>query len=92
LRAAGLSPGEIETLPGSRLGSFGLMVDLAKQGQAIAIVPEYFVVREFQSKELVLACSERLVSPQSYYLLIPQLADKHPKVTDFSEWVLGLRV
>lgn len=89
LAAAGLSQGEIESLPGSRLGSFGLMVDLAKQGQAVAIVPEYFVRRELASKELVLSCLESLPSDNAYYLVIPSHSQSTDKVNEFSDWILG---
>lgn len=89
LLAAGLSQSQIDSLPGSRLGSFGLIVDLAKQGLGMAIVPEYFVKSDLLGDELVLACEKFLPSDKAYYLVMPKHSESRPTALLFRNWVLA---
>jgi len=89
LLAAGLGQPQIDSLGGSRLGSFGLIVDLAKQGLGMAIVPEYFIKDDLHHGELVLACEECLPSEKAYYLVMPKHSESKPRALLFKNWVLS---
>lgn len=90
LAAAGLSEVEAEALPGSRLGSFSLLAQVAAQGLGLAILPDYFVATDLQEGRLVLACEESLPCEDRYFVVTPKGRWQDLGAQAVQRWLLGL--
>ncbi|WP_349814473.1 LysR substrate-binding domain-containing protein [Metapseudomonas boanensis] len=86
LYSAGLTPREIEALPGQRLEHFQFVLDAALHGLGVTVLPRFFVAREVEEGRLVIACQEPLVCG-SYYVVVPKQT-RDSKITRFAEWLL----
>jgi DNA-binding transcriptional LysR family regulator len=87
LLAAGLSPREIDALPGQRLEHFQFVLDAALHGLGITVLPRYFVAPEMEAGRLAIASSEPLVCGD-YYLVVPE-GCRDSKVLAFADWLLA---
>ncbi|MOA18069.1 DNA-binding transcriptional activator GcvA [compost metagenome] len=87
LQAAGLSPREIDALPGQRLEHFQFVLDAALLGLGIAVLPRYFVAPEVADGRLVEASAEPLQCGD-YYLVVPEGCTDR-QVLDFADWLSG---
>ena len=87
LLAAGLSPREIDALPGQRLEHFQFVLDAALHGLGITVLPRYFVAPEVDTGRLVIASSEPLACGD-YYLVVAE-GCRDAKVRAFAEWLLA---
>lgn len=83
---AGLSPREIDALPGQRLEHFQFVLDAALHGLGITVLPRYFVAPEVDAGRLVVASSEPLVCGD-YYLVWPE-GCRDARVGAFAQWLL----
>ncbi|MDH4558004.1 LysR family transcriptional regulator [Pseudomonas sp. BN417] len=87
LLSAGLSPREIDALPGQRLEHFQFVLDAALHGLGITVLPRYFVAPEVEDGRLVIASREPLVCGD-YYLVWPE-GCRDARVRMFAEWLLA---
>ncbi|MFZ6049672.1 LysR substrate-binding domain-containing protein [Pseudomonas sp. CR3202] len=83
---SGLSPKEIDALPGQRLEHFQFVLDAALHGLGITVLPRYFVAPEVEAGRLVVASTEPLVCGD-YYLVMPE-GCRDAKVRAFAQWLL----
>ncbi|WP_223835233.1 LysR substrate-binding domain-containing protein [Pseudomonas sp. JM0905a] len=86
LQSAGLSPREIDALPGQRLEHFQFVLDAALHGLGITVLPRYFVAPEVEAGRLVIASQEPLECGD-YYLVVPE-GCRDAKVRAFADWLL----
>ena len=86
LQSAGLSPREIDALPGQRLEHFQFVLDAALHGLGITVLPRYFVAPEVEAGRLVIASQEPLECGD-YYLVVPEGCGD-TKVRAFAQWLL----
>lgn len=87
LLSAGLSPREIDALPGQRLEHFQFVLDAALHGLGITVLPRYFVAPEVEAGRLVIASREPLECGD-YYLVVPA-GCRDAKVRAFADWLLA---
>ncbi|MFC5694666.1 LysR substrate-binding domain-containing protein [Pseudomonas sp. GCM10022186] len=83
---AGLSPREIDALPGQRLEHFQFVLDAALHGLGITVLPRYFVAPELEDGQLVVASADPLVCGD-YYLVMPE-GCRDANVRTFAQWLL----
>lgn len=80
----------VSALHGPRYELFSMLVEAARAGLGTALVPQFFVVGEIASKELVIPCHIPLHSQRGYYLVYPE--DKKIKSTSlqsFRDWLIS---
>ncbi|KFX69077.1 LysR family transcriptional regulator [Pseudomonas taeanensis MS-3] len=89
LDKAGLSPKEIEALPGQRLEHFQFVLDAALHGLGVTVLPHFFVAKDVAEGRLVVACQEPLICG-GYYVVMPRHS-RDPKINRFADWLLQWR-
>jgi len=73
---AGLS--NVNAMGGARYELFSMLVEAAKVGLGVALVPRFFVLNEIASGDLVIPCPYVLRNQRSYYLVYPKTrSDRH---------------
>lgn len=86
--AAGVATAE--ALRGQRFELFSMLVEAARAGLGIALVPRFFVQAELRSGELLCPYDFALSSDMGYYLVYPEARQDRPALRRFAEW-LGAR-
>ena len=69
---------------------FFMLINAAKSGLGIALVPKFSVKDELQSGQLKLAFNKGYVSGYNYYLISPKQKSHLAKTKDFSDWIASL--
>lgn len=83
--AMGIDPGEVH---GMLFDQFLLLIEAARAGLGIALLPESLVGRELDRGELVMPVDGPYDSPEAYYLAWPDTHDDHPPLELFRTWIL----
>lgn len=81
----GIKKSEIEFKDGYQ--HFFMLINAAKNGLGIALVPKFLVKNELQIVQLKLAFSKGLKSGYNYYLISPKQKAHLIKIKDFSDWI-----
>ncbi len=84
---AGLS--HINAMGGARYELFSMLVQAAKVGLGVTLVPRFFVVNEVQSGKLVIPCPQVLRSQRGYYLVYPENKVGSSSLQVFRRWLLS---
>ena len=84
---AGLS--HVNAMGGARYELFSMLVQAAKVGLGVTLVPRFFVVNEVQSGKLVIPCPQVLRSQRGYYLVYPENKVGSPSLQVFRRWLLS---
>lgn len=84
---AGLA--NVNAMGGSRYELFSMLVEAAKAGLGVALVPRFFVLKEVAAGELVIPCTQILQNPRSYYLVYPEDRMESTPLQIFCEWLRG---
>ena len=82
---AGLS--NVNAMGGARYELFSMLVEAAKVGLGVALVPRFFVLNEIASGDLVIPCPYVLRNPRSYYLVYPENKVGSTSLQVFCEWL-----
>jgi len=82
---AGLA--NVNAMGGSRYELFSMLVEAAKAGLGVALVPRFFVLKEVAAGELVIPCTQILQNPRSYYLVYPEDRLESAPLRIFCEWL-----
>ena len=82
---AGMS--NVNAMGGSRYELFSMLVEAAKAGLGVALVPRFFVLKEVAAGELVIPCTQILQNPRSYYLVYPEDRTESAPLQIFCEWL-----
>lgn len=77
----------VNAMGGSRYELFSMLVEAAKAGLGVALVPRFFVLSEIASGELVAPCPFALRSQRSYYLVYPENKAGSASLQIFREWL-----
>jgi DNA-binding transcriptional LysR family regulator len=85
LEKAGL---EIDNYSGQRFDHFSLLIDAAREGMGVTVVPRFFVELELKNGLLVEACEKSLITGKHYYIVIPNDKVGIRNVEIFREWLL----
>ena len=84
---AGLA--HVNAMGGARYELFSMLVQAAKVGLGVTLVPRFFVVNEVQSGKLVIPCPQVLRSQRGYYLVYPENKVGSPSLQVFRRWLLS---
>ena len=82
---AGLS--NVNAMGGSRYEVFAMLVEAAKAGLGVALMPRFFVLSEIASGELVVPCPYVLHNRRSYYLVYPEDKMESESLQMFCGWL-----
>lgn len=83
--AAGLR--NVNAMGGARYELFSMLVEAAKVGLGIALVPRFFVVNDLASGKLVMPCPIALRSQRGYYLVYPENRAGSTSLQSFCLWL-----
>lgn len=81
---------DADCMGGQRYELFSMLVEAARAGLGIALVPRFFVLNELRNGELVIPCEISLQSESGYYLVYPESKQSSPLLKIFEEWLLGM--
>jgi DNA-binding transcriptional LysR family regulator len=79
--------GNVNAMGGSRYEIFAMLVEAAKAGLGVALMPRFFVLDEIASGELVVPCSYVLCSQRGYYLVYPEDKQDLESLQVFCGWL-----
>ena len=77
-----------DCMRGQRYELFSMLVEAARAGLGVALVPRFFVLNELRSGELVIPCDIPLRSESAYYLVYPEAKQGAPLLNAFEAWLL----
>jgi DNA-binding transcriptional LysR family regulator len=80
---------DADCMQGQRYELFSMLVEAARAGLGIALVPRFFVSHELAIGELVLPCDLSLRSDRGYYLVYPEHKQSSPQLQGFEKWLLA---
>jgi len=84
--AMGVDPGEVH---GMLFDQFALIIEAARAGLGVGLLPERLVERELSCGDLVQPVKGPYDSPDVYYLAWPDTHENHPPLELFRAWILG---
>jgi DNA-binding transcriptional LysR family regulator len=76
-----------DALRGQRFELFSMLVEAARAGLGVALVPRFFVQAELRGGELVCPYDVALSSGMGYYLVCPEARQDRPALQRFAEWL-----
>lgn len=82
--AMGVDPGEVH---GMLFDQFALIIEAARSGLGVALLPERLVARELERGDLVQPIAGSFDGPEGYYLAWPDTHEKHPPLELFRAWL-----
>lgn len=77
----------VNAMGGARYELFSMLIEAAKVGLGVALVPRFFVVNEIEAGELTIPCPAVLHSQRSYYLVFPENKAGSAPLQVFCEWL-----
>lgn len=82
---AGVDPGEVR---GMLFDQFTPIIEAARAGLGVALLPKALTTREFERGELVQPVDAIYQGPECYYLSWPDTHEGHPPLEVFRAWIL----
>lgn len=79
---------DIDAMKGPRYELFSMLVEAARAGLGIALVPRFFVLNEKAAGELIIPCDLPITSDRAYYLVYPERKQGSELLRKFQEWLL----
>ncbi|HEX7647362.1 MAG TPA: transcriptional regulator GcvA [Noviherbaspirillum sp.] len=80
---------DADCMRGQRYELFSMLVEAARAGLGVALVPRFFVLNELRNGELVIPCDVPLRSESGYYLVYPEAKQGSPLLKVFVTWLLA---
>ena len=77
----------VNAMGGSRYEVFSMLVEAARAGLGVALMPRFFVLSEIASGELIVPCPFVLHSQRSYYLVYPENKAESESLQTFCVWL-----
>ena len=77
----------VNAMGGARYELFAMLVEAARAGLGVALVPRFFVLSELASGELVTPCPHILHSQRNYYLVYPENNAGSASLQVFCTWL-----
>ena len=78
---------DVPCMGGHRYELFSMLVEAARAGLGVALVPRFLVLAELASGALVVPCELSLHNDEGYYLVFPEIKQGSPALCAFSEWL-----
>jgi DNA-binding transcriptional LysR family regulator len=82
---AGLA--NVNAMGGPRYETFSMLVEAAKAGLGVALMPRFFVPNEIASGELIVPCQYVLHNQRSYYIVYPEDKQESESLQVFCAWL-----
>ncbi|WP_324104958.1 LysR substrate-binding domain-containing protein [Noviherbaspirillum sp.] len=79
---------EEDCMRGQRYELFSMLVEAARAGLGIALVPRFFVTHELMTEELVAPFDIALKNDKAYFLVYPESKRGIPALGAFERWLL----
>ena len=79
---------DINCMQGQRYELFSMLVEAARAGLGVALVPRFFVLHELAIGELTIPCDVSLTNHKGYYLVYPECKQSSPLLNAFETWLL----
>ena len=79
----------ISGAPGPGFEHFFMLIEAAKAGMGIALLPRVLIEGQLVDGSLEVVCDATLQNPGAYYLITPRNRINAPEVTAFRDWLLG---
>ncbi len=76
-------------LRGQRYELFSMLVEAARAGLGVALMPRFLVLNELARGELVIPCDMSLRNEKGYYLVYPEHKQGSSLLEVFQQWLLG---
>ena len=80
---------DADSMKGQRYELFSMLVEAARAGLGIALVPRFLVSHELATGELTCPCDLPLQSDKGYYLVYPEHKQNSPWLQAFEAWLLS---
>lgn len=77
-------------MSGQRYELFSMLVEAARAGLGVALVPRFFVLNELAMGELVIPCDISLHNENGYYLVYPECKQGSLMLKVFKQWLLDV--
>ena len=81
---------DVDCMSGQRYELFSMLVEAARAGLGVALVPRFFVLAELASKELIVPNEMALLNAKGYYLVYPESKQNAPSLQPFKQWLLSI--
>lgn len=81
---------DVDCMSGQRYELFSMLVEAARAGLGVALVPRFFVLAELASKELIVPNEMALLNDKGYYLVYPESKQNAPSLQPFKQWLLSI--
>jgi DNA-binding transcriptional LysR family regulator len=75
-------------MQGQRYETFSMLLEAARAGLGVALVPRFFVLQELASGELAVPCELSLRNDRAYWLVYPECKQGSPLLQVFQEWLI----
>lgn len=80
---------DADCMKGQRYELFSMLVEAARAGLGVALVPRFLVSHELAAGELTCPCDLPLRSDKGYYLVYPECKQNSPWLQAFESWLLS---
>ncbi|MEX3955438.1 LysR family transcriptional regulator [Trinickia sp. EG282A] len=80
---------DADSMKGQRYELFSMLVEAARAGLGVALVPRFLVSHELNIGELICPCDLPLPSDKGYYLVYPEHQQNSPWLQAFETWLLS---
>jgi DNA-binding transcriptional LysR family regulator len=77
----------VNAMGGSRYELFSMLVEAARAGLGVALVPRFFILSEVAAGELLIPSDYVLHNDRSYYLVYPENKLGSPSLQVFCQWL-----
>jgi DNA-binding transcriptional LysR family regulator len=81
---------DVDCMSGQRYELFSMLVEAARAGLGVALVPRFFVLAELASTELIVPNEMSLLNDKGYYLVYPESKQNAPSLQPFKQWLLSI--
>ena len=79
-----------DCMGGQRYELFSMLVEAARAGLGVALVPRFFVLAELDGNELLIPNEMSLLNDKGYYLVYPEAKQNAPLLQPFKQWLLSI--
>ena len=79
---------DVNAMKGQRYELFSMLVEAARAGLGVALVPRFFVLNELAGGELLVPCDLTLHNKKGYYLVYPECKQNSHLLEPFKVWLL----
>lgn len=81
---------DVPCMKGQRYELFSMLVEAARAGLGVALMPRFLVLSELANGELVIPCDMSLRNEKAYYLVYPEYKQGSILLEVFRQWLLGM--